>query len=375
MHFLRIFKHRIKGLRALLLCLLAAATSALLGVAPAGAETAGAASAPPAVEIPDVAAQPESTSVPAPQSPAPEPVETQVTSVPASPGTSVPSPGPAGEDSSEAPTPSERPAPASNPPASTSAVDSVVKSVDSVVDRVAPNSSSIADSAGATVARIGGAPARVAQEAKAAPAPKHLLSELAGEISRNSSGMAALATDLLPAFPALQPGDLLNSLLPASATAVAPGGQSPAGGEPWAQGTMSFPKFPDAGSFSNRGAVAPAPRPGGYQGVAGKFATGGTPLSKSGGWDAARLQAASAAGPAGAAIDHVRRPAAPSDFPLPVPGSPASAVADSGGTSFVPIVALLALLALAAPATLRRIGKAPGFRAPNPFVCALERPG
>jgi hypothetical protein len=46
-----------------------------------------------------------------------------------------------------------------------------------------------------------------------------------------------------------------------------------------------------------------------------------------------------------------------------------------GGSSFVPLAALLALLALAASATLRRLGKVPDCRPPTPFVCALERPG
>ena len=65
--------------------------------------------------------------------------------------------------------------------------------------------------------------------------------------------------------------------------------------------------------------------------------------------------------------------------PLP-PGGPPPAnapggVANFGGSGFVPLAALLALLALAAPATLRRLGEVPCFPAPSPFVCALERPG
>lgn len=58
------------------------------------------------------------------------------------------------------------------------------------------------------------------------------------------------------------------------------------------------------------------------------------------------------------------------------PGSPQSAASGPGtGSSFVPIAALLALLALAAPAIFRRLGGLADFRAPTPFVCALERPG
>jgi hypothetical protein len=83
---------------------------------------------------------------------------------------------------------------------------------------------------------------------------------------------------------------------------------------------------------------------------------------------------ASTGAPSGASIGH-RAGATPLNVPLPTPESPATAVADSGGTSFVPIVALLALLALVAPAATRRLGKAPDFRVPTPFTCALERPG
>lgn len=64
----------------------------------------------------------------------------------------------------------------------------------------------------------------------------------------------------------------------------------------------------------------------------------------------------------------------PAEAPTPAPGS-TQAAAGSAGSTFIPIAALLALLALAAPATGRRLGKAADFRPPVPFVCALERPG
>jgi len=66
---------------------------------------------------------------------------------------------------------------------------------------------------------------------------------------------------------------------------------------------------------------------------------------------------------------------APSDPPLPAPGSPGAVAPGSGGPIFIPFAALLALLALVAPAILRRLGEVPGFRPLSPFVCALERPG
>ncbi len=65
---------------------------------------------------------------------------------------------------------------------------------------------------------------------------------------------------------------------------------------------------------------------------------------------------------------------APLDAPISPPGF-LGAVAGSSGSIFIPTVALLALLALAAPAICRRLREAPGLRAPTPFVCALERPG
>lgn len=65
------------------------------------------------------------------------------------------------------------------------------------------------------------------------------------------------------------------------------------------------------------------------------------------------------------------------DDPLPQPleSSPAAASGLGGSPSFVPIVGLLALLALVSPTDFRRLREMPAFAAPTPFVCALERPG
>lgn len=65
------------------------------------------------------------------------------------------------------------------------------------------------------------------------------------------------------------------------------------------------------------------------------------------------------------------------DDPLPPPLdlSQAAAPGLGGSPSFVPVAGLLALLALAAPATFRRLREMSAFAAPTPFVCALERPG
>ena len=64
------------------------------------------------------------------------------------------------------------------------------------------------------------------------------------------------------------------------------------------------------------------------------------------------------------------RPGPPPLFP-----APSSASSGPGGVIFVPFAALIALLALSAPATFSRLREVAGPRAATPFVCALERPG
>jgi len=113
---------------------------------------------------------------------------------------------------------------------------------------------------------------------------------------------------------------------------------------------------------------APAAGPGGAETVAAAGAF--DRLGNRGG--EAQLAKAPAAG---ALLARGAGDPAPSDIPPPAPGSPGAVASGSGGPIFVPIAALLALLALAAPAVLRRLGRAPDFRPPIPFVCALERPG
>jgi hypothetical protein len=67
-----------------------------------------------------------------------------------------------------------------------------------------------------------------------------------------------------------------------------------------------------------------------------------------------------------------RRDSTPPAAPPPIQ-APAGA-GSSGAPFFVPLAALLALLALAAPAT-RRLREVPALAVPTPYVCALERPG
>jgi hypothetical protein len=63
--------------------------------------------------------------------------------------------------------------------------------------------------------------------------------------------------------------------------------------------------------------------------------------------------------------------------PAPVAGG-ATALpfsSSSAGGFFVPFLALLVLAALAMPRLLRRLDGPPAFVRPEPFLCALERPG
>ncbi len=107
------------------------------------------------------------------------------------------------------------------------------------------------------------------------------------------------------------------------------------------------------------------------------------PLSGASGSSAADLRlvptAAVAAAGGSSVVERFANPA-PSggDRPPPPPGSPLQTqlgASGAGSSSFVPIAALLALLALAAPVIFRRLGEVADFRPPTPFVCALERPG
>jgi len=77
----------------------------------------------------------------------------------------------------------------------------------------------------------------------------------------------------------------------------------------------------------------------------------------------------------GGGAESLASPPLDGNAPTPFPDSPSMAASGSGGSIFVPIAPLLALLALAAPAILRRLREVPDFAAPTPFVCALERPG
>lgn len=349
---------------------LAALITAFSLAAQASAETVGVTATPPAVERPSATEQVETavSTVPAPEADAPEPVETeQIASAVAS------SPSPAGEDSPVDPTAGENPAPAARP----SSPNTVLHSV---VDHVSPPSSA-ADAVATTAAGVSNL-GRSEPDGGAGPTSTRRVAELADGIRRDSLGTVALATERLRtalADPTSLPADLLHSIVPTSDAAEIPVGPSPAGEPPAAHGTTMLTQPPRIGSPLSRSSIEPELASGAHLTTIGGFEISKVPVPKLGDGMAAGSPTGGLANTdaaSGATSIDGRAGPTPSDaFPPTPPESPATAAAGSGNTPFLPIVALLALLALVAPAATRRLGKAPDFRAPTPFTCALERPG
>jgi hypothetical protein len=354
---------------ALALAAIAALIAAFAIAGQANAETVGVTNAPPAVEGP-VAEQVETVAgtVPTPEADVAEPVETkEITSAVAS------SPEPVG-DGATAST-------ASNSPDSAAHSSPSSVALDSVVDHVASSSAADAAEAAVTTAATSvGTSERLKPDEWASPTSKQRLSELTDGIRRDPIGTAVLATERVRDAlidPVSQAADLLDPILSTNGAAEVPVGPSPAGGQPAAHGTTTFTQSPNLGLLSSRNPIAPELVPGVYlPTIAESKASRALPPKRSDS-EVARSSTEGIANtdtPSNATAVNRASPT-PLNVPLPAPESPAIAVADSGGTSFIPIAALLALLALVAPAVTRRLGKAPDFRAPTPFTCALERPG
>jgi hypothetical protein len=83
------------------------------------------------------------------------------------------------------------------------------------------------------------------------------------------------------------------------------------------------------------------------------------------------FQAASARPPA---AEVGGRPVSPPPWTAPAPVAGGAAPSSPAGI-FVPLLALLVLAALGVPRLLRRLDELPAFVRPEPFLCALERPG
>jgi hypothetical protein len=204
--------------------------------------------------------------------------------------------------------------------------------------------------------------------------------DLPGTVANLRQGVAEEISALSDRLPPAAAGNSLSSLLdtssPASAAIMPPSaGPAQTDGDSSKGGALDFFEPLPAGLFSNWNPIASG-------GSTGKR------LILSGSGRADKVESASrrpgtlgkvsppATSGAGTSLDaSSSKGPAPLDVPLPTPKSPEAIAPGSGDAFFVPFVALLALLALVAPASMRRLREVPDFRAPTPFVCALERPG
>jgi hypothetical protein len=246
----------------------------------------------------------------------------------------------------------------------------------------AQGSESAIESAGAAVESVAAAPSRVAAAYEpVGGAASEAAREAAGALSNSATTdtattVVAATGDRAPKLlggvgqvtekAATAAGDQARQLYPPRTERLPqPAGMPPSGmlaspGEsPFAVSPAFRGKTP-SGNAGGGGALAA-----GYRGFAG---AGHSWLGALEGLDG--IHSAPTSGMAGTPPDD----RAPLDGPMPAPGS-SGVAAGSTGSFFVPLAALLALLALVAPAAMRRFGEVPDFRPPTPFVCALERPG
>lgn len=355
------------GRFALPASLVAAIWGLLVFAAPASAETGeaveGALAAPTAVaETPVPVVEGEGVQT-APVAPAPEPVEAAMQETPSA--TSPADAGPASDlvDPQGSPPPPE--------------------SVDS------PSLSSQAAAAGRDVSKLVRGVGKGSAEPSASSTDRLPVVRISprSSLKRADDSLLQVAEPLLQVTALVQnqvtalAQNPLGSLGPAAVEALVPsvGPLLEAATGPSADRPLGFPAPPQPGSLFHLPVIGGStlqrlPEPGGVEAVAA-----GSRASDHLDGPAMRQAAANGASAifAGTAIDRSRsQNPAPTDVPLPAPGSPgAIAPGGSGGPIFVPLAALLALLALVAPAIPRRLGGVPAFRPSTPFVCALERPG
>jgi len=263
----------------------------------------------------------------------------------------------------------------SGAPVSTSSLDTVRRSATEIAASASNGTSSVGT-------------AEVEPETVIAPAAKHDAPTVTESIRRNSSEqianvrhsstktIASLA-DRIPDAPAApSPSSLLDLPDPASVEGPLSPGPSQAGQETPRDGALGSPQI-KVGSFLRWTPLAAIRNIGEALGLVDLDDVAGLDARP----DSAKiLERAFPAAAVHTGADPGRgtpRPEgrAPLDLPLPIPDSPAAIAPGSGDAFFVPFAALLALLALVAPASTRRFREAPEFPAPIPFVCALERPG
>lgn len=231
--------------------------------------------------------------------------------------------------------------------------------------------------AAATQVEQASASAAVKPEGAPVRAFRNQLAEGVESVGRNTLESVSLVDDRLAAVlsdPALELDGLLGATVPTAAGETPASGFPAAGEGPLAGETAAIPRLRSARSFALWGGLASTPYTGVHTLGTKDFGVVETRAAKPTGATAPSPTDLLRAAFAGGAHGDLGSPV-PLKLPVPVPGSPTHAVPDAGGPSFVPIAALLALLALVAPATLRRLGRGADFHPPIPFICALERPG
>jgi hypothetical protein len=278
---------------------------------------------------------------------------------------------------------------AASAPVSTPPTSAAEQSVAAVTDSVSAGGTSVVAARAQTTIVPGTGPASSKPGATIAPAVKDHVATLAQSLRHDSAqriasvrGGAAEAisplADQLPGGPTSALPPPVHTPLDPPAVDVTPPlrGPSQVGREGSKGGLFRFPDEIRAGFFSHWDPIAAGGQPSQYSTLLpiGKPTASGPGLNR---LEALGTRAATVGGGDGAnrAVTGSPGGRAPWHPPLPAPAPPAAITSGSGDTFFVPFAALLALLALVAMASMRRLWEAPEFRAPNPFVCALERPG
>ncbi|HXR31647.1 MAG TPA: hypothetical protein VN752_10965 [Solirubrobacterales bacterium] len=348
-----------------------AVTSALLFGTPANAastdgesELPTAATESPAVEH----AAEEAARIAA--STAPAPVEAEAPEPPETPAVSAPKEIEEDLDAANVPSEASSAAPAAELAVAQAPVERIERSVSSVVHSASTQASEVGEPATGVEAAV--AP-NLEQTAELTEGIQQASTEPTERIGEIASGIKPAIDRLASAPSPLRRTGLLETVTPAGDPPPPPPLTSSG---PQIE-TPSLSESPRSNGFLHQGAVAlDLPLRGQLAGPSGfEIAQIRILNHANDGEKAFRLAAGTPqTSLADSAIDNFGSPA-PVDVPPPAPHSPATTASGAGGSSFVPLVALLALLALVPPATLRRPWEAPEFRAPTPFVCALERPG
>ncbi len=370
------------GLTALSIVFCALAFASPAAAVPLDEATGEATGAVEASAAATAAAVPSAAPVPAPTVPAPTVAPapappTPATSVP-TPATSVPS------TPTSAPPTKAVPSPAGSilrsATGAASNLPSIAKSAETT--SITKTAETAMDSVNATVHSANATTRRVASQVTGSIGglPRVGDSEGAGaEVGRTLDGVLAATTSTVRGIGAAAlegggtPLDLLPSPSPSKALGPSPSAPTPVGlgASDFTAALEVSPRhgwFPGAlvrQAVTDMGGMAPAP--------AGRGAHGPVAFSFARFLSTFVTEAQASATVAAFSSS----PAHPSLPPSPLPGpAPAGTAVGGGGISlFFPLVALLALFALAAPAISRRLREAAGSLPPVPFICALERPG